>query len=93
MQIMRKEICVKRDKQLIFRSWRAFDVQAKHYQEVSDAVESHPNLVISIKHNDAAWKAYSQLPEQYPSTVSLYIKDYGKTVKDSADKHVNSLRS
>lgn len=46
MQIIREEICVKREKQLIFRTWRAFDVHAKHYQEVSDAVEPHPNLVM-----------------------------------------------
>ncbi|WPJ96263.1 hypothetical protein SH580_00925 [Coraliomargarita algicola] len=52
MQILREEICVKRDKQLIFRTWRAFDDNAQRYQTVSDAVEPHPNLVISIKHNE-----------------------------------------
>lgn len=52
MQILREEICVKRNKQLIFRTWRAFDDNAERYQKVSDAVEPHPNLVISIKHNE-----------------------------------------
>ncbi len=50
MQLLREEICVKRDKQLIFRTWRAFDDNAPRYQAVSDAVEPHSNLVISIKH-------------------------------------------
>ena len=52
IQILRDEICVKRNKQLIFRTWRAFDDNASRYQEVSDAVEPHPNLVFSIKHNE-----------------------------------------
>lgn len=52
MQILREEICVKRDKRLIFRTWRAFDDNAPRYLAVSDAVEPHPNLVISIKHNE-----------------------------------------
>ncbi|CAA6676317.1 MULTISPECIES: hypothetical protein [unclassified Lentimonas] len=50
MQILREEICVKRNKTLIFRTWRAFDDNAARYQAVSDAIEPHPNLVISIKH-------------------------------------------
>ncbi|WPJ97272.1 hypothetical protein SH580_06070 [Coraliomargarita algicola] len=50
LQILREEICVKRDKQLIFRTWRAFDNNESRYMAVSDAVEPHPNLVISIKH-------------------------------------------
>jgi hypothetical protein len=50
MKILREEICEKRDKQLIFRTWRAFDENLDTYMAVSDAVESHPNLVISIKH-------------------------------------------
>ncbi|MDF7806320.1 hypothetical protein P4E94_02650 [Pontiellaceae bacterium B12219] len=50
MQLLREEICVKRDKKLIFRTWRAFDNNAPRYQAVSDAVKPHPNLVISIKH-------------------------------------------
>ncbi|WP_372808953.1 hypothetical protein [Pontiella sp.] len=50
MNILRDEICVKRDKTLIFRTWRAFDNNEPRYQAVSDAVEPHPNLIISIKH-------------------------------------------
>ena len=50
IQILREEICVNRNKQLIFRTWRAFDDDAPRYQAVSDAIEPHDNLVISIKH-------------------------------------------
>jgi hypothetical protein len=50
MQLLREEICVKRGKKLIFRTWVSFDTNAGAYQKVSDAVEPHPNLMISIKH-------------------------------------------
>jgi hypothetical protein len=50
MQILREEICEKRNKTLIFRTWRAFDTNLETYMAVSDAVEPHPNLVISVKH-------------------------------------------
>lgn len=52
MKILREEVCVKRDKKLIFRTWMAFDGTTKKYQEVSDGVEPHPNLAISIKQCD-----------------------------------------
>ncbi|WP_158850720.1 hypothetical protein [Algibacter sp. L1A34] len=50
INILREEICVKRDKQLIFRTWGAFDTKLDDYMEVSNAVEPHKNLIISIKH-------------------------------------------
>jgi hypothetical protein len=50
IQILREEICVKRNKTLIFRTWRAFDDNAPRYQAVSDAIEPHPKLIFSIKH-------------------------------------------
>ncbi|GAL79474.1 hypothetical protein JCM19274_1982 [Algibacter lectus] len=50
MKILKEEICEKRNKQLIFRTWIAFDKNIKDYLEVSDAIEPHDNLVISIKH-------------------------------------------
>ncbi|MCL5129583.1 hypothetical protein [Algibacter sp. L4_22] len=49
MQILREEICVKRNKKLIFRTWIAFDKNMSTYMEVNDAIEPHKNLVISIK--------------------------------------------
>ncbi|RJE73993.1 hypothetical protein [Reichenbachiella sp. MSK19-1] len=50
MQLLREEVCVKRDKQLIFRSWRSFDVDADTYMAISDEVTPHHNLIMSVKH-------------------------------------------
>lgn len=49
MKILREEICVKNNKQLIFRTWNAFDRNKKDYLQVSNAVEPHNNLTISVK--------------------------------------------
>ncbi|MCG9793152.1 hypothetical protein [Flavobacterium algicola] len=50
IKILREEICVKRDKELIFRTWNAFDRDMTTYLNVSAAIEPHDNLVISVKH-------------------------------------------
>ncbi|HEX5790052.1 MAG TPA: hypothetical protein VFY13_02815 [Luteolibacter sp.] len=50
INLLREEVCVKRNKQLIFRTWMSFDTDLKTYTDVSAAVEPHPNLVISVKH-------------------------------------------
>ena len=50
IKILKEEICEKRNKRLIFRTWRAFDVNLENYLKVSDAIEPHPKLIISIKH-------------------------------------------
>ena len=50
MKLLREEVCVKRDKMLIFRSWLSFDTNAGLYKQVSDAVEPHPNLIFGVKH-------------------------------------------
>ncbi len=50
MQLLREEVCVKLNKQLIFRTWRSFDSELDPYRKVSRAVEPHENLIISIKH-------------------------------------------
>jgi hypothetical protein len=50
IKILREEICVKRDKQLIFRTWGSFDVDLETYMKVNDAIEPHENLTFSIKH-------------------------------------------
>ncbi|GIZ09777.1 hypothetical protein FUMI01_25040 [Flavobacterium sp. UMI-01] len=50
IQILREEICVKRNKQLIFRTWNSFDRNLGAYMKVSNAIEPHRNLIISIKH-------------------------------------------
>lgn len=50
INILREEICVKNNKQLIFRTWVSFDRNLGPYMQVNDAIEPHDNLVISIKH-------------------------------------------
>jgi hypothetical protein len=50
MRLMREELCVKRGRHLIFRSWLSFDTDLETYRAVSDAVEPHPLLTISVKH-------------------------------------------
>ena len=50
MKILREEICVKRNKQLIFRTWLSFDTNSTTYKQVSNAIEPHKKLFISIKH-------------------------------------------
>jgi len=50
LRILRQEICLNRNKKLIFRTWRSFDTDAKRYQKISDAILPHPNLIISVKY-------------------------------------------
>jgi hypothetical protein len=50
MNLLREEVCVQRNKRLVFRSWLSFDTNLKTYLAVSDAVEPHPNLVLGVKH-------------------------------------------
>ncbi|MFR9619666.1 MAG: hypothetical protein SNH63_00430 [Rikenellaceae bacterium] len=50
LEILRDEICVKRGKLLIFRTWVSFDSDMDRYMKVSNSVEPHENLIISIKH-------------------------------------------
>lgn len=52
MNILREEICVKRNKRLIYRTWDFgfFHTRSDFYLQVTNAVKPHPNLYISIKH-------------------------------------------
>lgn len=50
INLLREEICVNLNKKLIFRTWWAFDVDAKQYEYISGRVEPHKNLVIAVKH-------------------------------------------
>ena len=50
LKILRDEVCVKAGKTLIFRTWLSFDTKLKSYMYVSNAIEPHPNLYLSIKH-------------------------------------------
>lgn len=50
INLLRDEICVKRNKMLIFRTWVTFDTNIDSYMKVSNAIEPHKNLIIGVKH-------------------------------------------
>jgi hypothetical protein len=53
LKILRDEVCVKRGKMVFYRTWDFgdnFHVNPKYYLKVTDAIEPHPNLIFSIKH-------------------------------------------
>jgi hypothetical protein len=50
MNLLRDEVCDKLNKKVLFRAWASFDASLPDYQAVSNGVEPHPNLLISIKH-------------------------------------------
>jgi hypothetical protein len=53
LKILRDEACVKLGKVVIYRTWDFgynFHVNPEYYLKVTDAIEPHPNLIFSIKH-------------------------------------------
>ncbi len=53
INILREEICVKRNKKLFYRTWDfgySFHNNGEFYLKVTDAIEPHPNLIFSIKY-------------------------------------------
>ncbi len=53
LKILRREICVKRNKKVFYRTWdfgNRFHVNPRFYRAATDPVEPHPNLFFSIKH-------------------------------------------
>jgi len=53
LNILRGEACEKRNKTIIYRTWdfgNNFHVNPDYYLRVTDAIEPHPNLIFSIKH-------------------------------------------
>lgn len=52
MRLLREEVCVKRNKKIIYRTWDFgyFHTRPEYYSAVTESVEPHPNLYISIKH-------------------------------------------
>ena len=56
LNILREEVCVKRDKKLFYRTWdwgklpRKLHLDTDVYLKVCDAVEPHSNLYFSTKH-------------------------------------------
>jgi hypothetical protein len=53
LKLLRDEACVKLDKMVVYRTWdfgNNFHVNPEYYLKVTDAIEPHPNLIFSIKH-------------------------------------------
>lgn len=53
LKILRDEVCVKRGRMVFYRTWdfgNNFHVNPEYYLKVTGAIEPHPNLVFSIKH-------------------------------------------
>jgi hypothetical protein len=53
LNILREEICVKRNKKLFYRTWDFgdnFHNNCDYYLAVTNAIEPHPNLIFSIKY-------------------------------------------
>lgn len=50
--LLREELCVKHGKTLVYRTWGfdGFERDPAYYLDVTDAVEPHPNLLLSVKH-------------------------------------------
>lgn len=54
INLLREEVCVKRGKKLIYRTWDfgQLHTQPKLFRAAFDSVEPHPNLYLSIKHTN-----------------------------------------
>lgn len=53
INILRDEICVKRNKKLFYRTWDFgynFHNNPEYYLSVTNAIEPHPNLIFSVKY-------------------------------------------
>ncbi len=50
VRLLRDEVCEKRGRRLIFRTWLAFDKDLDTYLKVGAAVEPHPLLAFGVKH-------------------------------------------
>ncbi len=50
LQILRDEVCVKRNKKIFYRTWGNLHTNVSRYLHVTNAIEPHPNLIFSIKH-------------------------------------------
>ncbi len=53
INILREEVCIKRNKVLFYRTWDfgdRFHNNGKYYLQVTDAIAPHPNLFFSIKY-------------------------------------------
>lgn len=71
LKILREEVCVKRNKEIFYRTWDAGQLHSlpKDYLEVSNQIEPHPKLYFSIKHT---------MVDFWRGTLSKPQPDYNK---------------
>lgn len=54
LKVLRDEVCVKQNKTLFYRTWdfgpKGFHEDPEFYLKVTNAIEPHPNLLFSLKH-------------------------------------------
>lgn len=54
LKILREELCVRLNKMVIYRTWsfgpQNFHENPRYYLKVTDAIDPHPNLIFSVKH-------------------------------------------
>jgi len=54
LHILREEVCEKRGRTVIYRTWdfgpKGFHENPDYYRRVTDAIEPHTNLIFSVKH-------------------------------------------
>ena len=60
INLLRDEVCERLDKKLFYRTWDMGQLHSlpKHYLDVTDRVEPHPNLYFSIKHTMTDFLAF-----------------------------------
>ncbi|HEX7260452.1 MAG TPA: hypothetical protein VF258_01440 [Luteolibacter sp.] len=81
--LLREEICVKRGKRLIYRTWsfgNGFHNNPDFYQQVTDAIEPHPLLAFSTKHTQGDYT------RDKPFNPTLGIGKHPQMVEVSANQ-------
>lgn len=78
INILREEVCEKRNKQLFYRTWDfgRFHSLPKYYLEVTEQVMPHKNLYFSIKHTIVDfWRSAVTQPDLDYSKFDVYWQD------------------
>lgn len=77
LNLLRDEVCVKHNKTIIYRTWSigGFHNDPVYYRNVSDKIETHKNLIFSIKHVQGDYH------RTYPFNPSLGIGKHRQVVE------------
>jgi hypothetical protein len=87
LQMFREELCVKRKKHVIYRTWdfRYLHNHVRNYLAVTNAIEPHPLLIFSTKHQAGDFHRMSVFnptigPGKHPRIVEVQcqLEAYGK---------------